>query len=77
MFDLKKYIDHKSLSSVEFSKDVLENTAVLEIFDFNVSIQSDLGFELLSVFSSDLDPFVHLQVSVLQVNVEFLCSFQS
>lgn len=60
---LENNMEHKSLSSVEFSKNVLKNTTILEIFDFNISVESDFGFEFLSSVSSDLDPFSDLEIS--------------
>lgn len=60
---LENNMEHKSLSSVEFSKNVLKNTTILEIFNFNISVKSDFGFEFFSSVSSDLDPFSDLEVS--------------
>ncbi len=56
-------MEHKSLSSVEFSKNVLKNTTILEIFDLNISVKSDFGFKFFSSVSSDLDPFSDLEIS--------------
>lgn len=59
-----------SLVLDEFSEDVLEDAAVLEVLDFGVGVESGLGLEGDSIRGLDGDDLTDGEVAALKVNVE-------
>ena len=64
-------------SLAETSEDVVEDTAVLEVLDLHVGVQSHLHLEGLPASSSHLDGLVHLQVALADVDAEGFLSGQA
>lgn len=66
-----------SFSLDELSQDVLENTTVLEVSDFNIGIESDLNLEGLASAGGDVEDFVDLESTSLEINVESFLTVQA
>ena len=56
---------------------VLKNTAVFEVFDFHVSVQTHLHLERFSGVGCHLYVLVHLEVTFADVDVEILFACQA
>jgi hypothetical protein len=57
---------------LELAENVVEDTTVLEVGDFGISIESASNCEGLAIVSLDSDVLVNLKVATLHVDVELL-----
>lgn len=55
----------------------MEDTSILEVFDLNVSVESQFHLETLTCVSCHLQLLLHLQISFVSVNVESLLASQT
>jgi len=56
---------------------IVENTSVLEVLDLHIGIQTNLNLETLSIVSCHPDLFVHLEITLSQINTEGLLACQT
>lgn len=66
-----------SLLADELAQHVLQNAAVLEVFNLNVGIQTDLYLELLACVGTNLQNLANLQVTALKWNIVVLLAGQA
>lgn len=61
----------------KLSEDVLEDTTILEVSDFNVGVESNLDLEWLASVRANGEDFVNLKVATSKVNVEGFSTIQT
>jgi len=54
--------------SCKLTEDVQQNTTVLEVLNFNISVESAFSDELLATFNLDDDVLIDLKISFLEIN---------
>lgn len=72
-----RFIKTRQSGLGEASEHVLENTAILEVLDLDVSVQSHLHVEGFAGIGGHCQLLVHLEVTLADVDVELLLSSQA
>jgi len=66
-----------SFSLDKLSEDVLENTSVLVVSNFDISVKSDLNLEGFTSACFDSEGLVNLEITTVEVDIECFMPIES